>query len=76
MFQMTDAAFAEARQFCIRNHIVSQDACRFGWLYIRVLPSHATELAAVYLDRNLESQAGRRDVAHRDIAGFRHQLAD
>lgn len=54
MFQMTDAAFAEARQFCIRNHIVSQDACRFGWLYIRVLPSHAIELAAVYLDRNLE----------------------
>jgi len=32
MFQMTDAAFAEARQFCIRNHIVSQDACRLGWL--------------------------------------------
>jgi hypothetical protein len=54
MFQMTDPAFAEARQFCIRNHIVSQDACRFGWLYIRVLPSHAIELAAVYLDRNLE----------------------
>src|SRR5215831_2636007 len=53
MFQMTDAAFAEARQFCIRNHIVSQDDCRFGWLYIRVLPSHAIELAAVYLDRNL-----------------------
>jgi hypothetical protein len=24
MFQMTDAAFAEAQQFCIRNHIVSQ----------------------------------------------------
>jgi len=53
MFQMTDAAFAEGRQFCIRNHIVSQDDCRFGWLYIRVIPSHAIELAAVYLDRNL-----------------------
>src|SRR5215472_3440184 len=25
MFQLTDAAFPEARQFCIRNHIVSQD---------------------------------------------------
>jgi hypothetical protein len=54
MFQMTDAAFAEARQFCIRNHIVLQDDCRFGWLYIRVIPSHAIELAAIYLDRNLE----------------------
>src|SRR5215472_6241429 len=61
MFQMTDAAFAEARQFCIRNHSVSQDDCRSGWLYIRVLPSHAIELAAVYLDRNLERIfAGRR----------------
>lgn len=54
MFQMTDAAFAEARRFCIHNHIVSQDDCRLGWLYIRILPSHAIELTAVYLDRNLE----------------------
>ena len=55
MFQMTDAAFAEARGFCIRNHVVVENPCRFTWLYIRLLPSHAIELAAVYLDRNLES---------------------
>ena len=30
MFQMTDAAFAEARQFCVRNHIVLQDDCRLA----------------------------------------------
>jgi hypothetical protein len=54
MFQMTDVAFAEARQFCVRNHIVLQDDRRFGWLYIRAIPSHAIELAAVYLDHNLE----------------------
>ena len=54
MFQMTDAAFAEARQFCVRNHIVLQDDCRFGSLYIRAIQSHAIELAAVYLVHNLE----------------------
>ena len=27
MYQMTDAAFAEARHYCIRNHIVVVDGC-------------------------------------------------
>ena len=27
---------------------------QIGWLYIRAIPSHAIELAAVYLDHNLE----------------------
>ena len=54
MFQMTDAAFAEARRFCIRDHIVIEDGCRFNWLYIRVVPSHAIQLAAAYLDHNVE----------------------
>jgi hypothetical protein len=78
MFQMTDAAFAEARQFCIRNHIVSQDDCRSGWLYIRVLPSHAIELAAVYLDRNLERIFAGRPTAKpsaehkRELASMAH----
>src|SRR5438105_12226149 len=53
MYQMTYAAFAEARPFCIRNHVVVEDACWFSGLYTRVLPSHAIELTAVYLDRNL-----------------------
>jgi len=74
MFQMTDAAFAEARQFCIRNHIVSQDDCRFGWLYIRVLPSHAIELAAVYLDRNLERIFAGRPTA-KPSAEHKRELA-
>jgi hypothetical protein len=54
MFQMTDAAFAETRGFCIHDHIVMEDGCRLKWLYIRVVPSHAIQLAAVYLDRNVE----------------------
>jgi hypothetical protein len=41
MYQMTDAAFAEARQFCIHHHVVVEDACWFTGFYSRVLPSHA-----------------------------------
>jgi hypothetical protein len=52
MYQMTDPAFAEARHSCIRDHAVADD-CWFTGLYSRVLPSHAIELAAVYLDRKV-----------------------
>jgi hypothetical protein len=52
MYQMTDPAFADARGACIRDHAVTDD-CWFTGLYSRVLPSHAVELAAVYLDRKV-----------------------
>jgi hypothetical protein len=52
MYQMTDPAFAEARQACIRDHAVVTD-CWFAGLYSRVLPSHAIQLAAVSLDRKV-----------------------
>ena len=52
MYQMTDPAFADARGFCVRDHVVTDD-CWFSGLYSRVLPSHAIELAAVYLDRRV-----------------------
>jgi hypothetical protein len=52
MYQMTDPAFAEARQACVRDHAVVED-CWFTGLYSRVLPSHAVELATVYLDRKV-----------------------
>jgi hypothetical protein len=53
MYQMTDAAFDEARRYCIRHHTVVEDGCWFTGLYSRVLPRHAIELASVYLDRNI-----------------------
>ena len=60
MFQMTDPAFAEARRHCIRDHRVVDDGawgdwrgCWFNGLYTRVLPGHAIELAAIYLDRKV-----------------------
>jgi hypothetical protein len=74
MFQMTDAAFEEARRFCIRDHNVEEADCRFNWLYTRVVPSHAIELAAVYLNRNIESiLAGYPNTAPR--AEHKRELA-
>jgi hypothetical protein len=50
LYQMTNPAFAEASRYCIRRHTVVTTDCGFNGLYFRALPSHATELAAIYLD--------------------------
>ncbi|WP_424631975.1 transglycosylase SLT domain-containing protein [Bradyrhizobium sp. SYSU BS000235] len=55
LYQMTDAAYAEASRFCVRRHTVVDADCGFNSLYIRGIPSHAIELAAVYLDRNVKT---------------------
>jgi hypothetical protein len=60
MYQITDAAFADARRYCIRRHTVVEDGCWFNALYTRVVPSHAIELTAVYLDRNVAAILARR----------------
>jgi hypothetical protein len=52
MYQMTDAAFAEARHYCIRDHFVVEEGCSLTGLDSRVLPSRAIELTAGFLDRN------------------------
>jgi hypothetical protein len=44
MYQMTDAAFAEARRYCIRHHTVVEDSCSLTGFDSRVLPSRAIEL--------------------------------
>ena len=60
MYQLTDAAFADARHYCIRRHTVVEEgawndwnSCWFNRFYSRVVPSHAIELTAVSLDRNI-----------------------
>jgi Transglycosylase SLT domain len=53
LFQMTDPAFAEAARYCIRDNAVVADDCGFASLYVRALPSHAIELASIYLDRQV-----------------------
>ena len=76
--QMTDGAYAEAARFCIRDHAVTDTGCGFASLYIRAIPSHAIELAAVYLDRNVTDVLARAgDVKpspseRQDLAAFIH----
>jgi hypothetical protein len=77
LFQMTDPAYSEAARFCIRANTVENTACGFG-PYIRAIPSHAVELASVYLDRNVAAVLTRAgDVAanpqqKQDLAAFIH----
>jgi hypothetical protein len=62
-YQMTDAAFADARRFCIRDHVVVEKECWFTGLYTRIVPSHAVELTAVSLDRNVAAILASRPKA-------------
>jgi hypothetical protein len=77
LFQMTDPAYAEVARFCIQANAVTDTGCGFG-PYIRALPSHAVELASVYLDRNVAAVLARAgDVAanpqqKQDLAAFIH----
>jgi hypothetical protein len=58
MYQMTDAAFAEAQGYCILHHTVVKAGCSATMLHSRVVPRHATELTAVFLDRNVTAILG------------------
>jgi hypothetical protein len=78
LYQMTDAAYAEAARSCIRGNAVVDADCGFTSLYIRAIPSHAIELASVYLDRNVAAVLARApDVTansqqKQDLAAFIH----
>jgi hypothetical protein len=76
LFQMTDPAFAEAERFCIRANAVTDLGCGFG-PYIRAFPSHAIELASVYLDRNVAAVLDRIEATaspqqKQELAAFIH----
>ncbi|MBR0715403.1 transglycosylase SLT domain-containing protein [Bradyrhizobium liaoningense] len=78
LYQMLDAAYAEAARFCVRDNAVTDTGCGFTSLYIRAIPSHAIELASVYLDNNVADVLGRAgDVKasaqqKQDLAAFIH----
>src|SRR5258705_4129856 len=78
MYQMTDAAYAEAARYCIRGNAVVDTDCGFTGLYTRAVPSHAIELAAVYLDHNAAAVLARASDAtaspqqKQDLAAFIH----
>ena len=70
MFQITDGAFAEARRYCIHDHIVVEDgpwhdlrSCWFNALYTRVVPGHAVEMTAALLDVTVGRTLGRNRIA-------------
>ena len=46
--------------FCILHHTVVETGCSATALYSRVVPRHATELTAVFLDRKVTAILGHR----------------
>lgn len=62
MYQITDAAYEQARHYCIRAHHLVRAGdwsdwrgCWFNRLLLRVLPEDAIELTAAYLELNVEA---------------------
>jgi len=58
MYQLTDGTFAKAKRYCIHDHHVVEEgrwddwhSCWFNGLYMRVIPSDATEMTSAYLDK-------------------------
>ena len=85
MYQITDGTFAQARRYCIHDHVVVEagpwndwDACWFNSLYMRVIPSHAVELTAAYLDHNVTTILRRQRIVRatlqqkQDLAALIH----
>ena len=78
LFQMTDPALAEAARFCVRGNAVTETGCGFTRFYIRAIPSHAIELASVYLDRQVAMVLSLADDVKasaqqkQDLAAFIH----
>jgi len=70
MFQITDGTFAEARRYCIHDHVVVEDgpwhdlrSCWFNGIYTRVVPGHAVEMTAALLDRTVARTLERHRIA-------------
>ena len=70
MFQITDGALAEAKRYCIHDHVVVEDgpwhdpqSCWFNGLYTRVVPGHAVEMTAAMLDRTVADTLERNRIA-------------
>jgi hypothetical protein len=78
MMQITDARFAEARRYCIHRNEVAEEACWFNSLYNRLVPSHAVEMTAAFLDRAVANALGRARIGRatleqkRDLAAVIH----
>ncbi|HKZ07445.1 MAG TPA: lytic transglycosylase domain-containing protein [Methylomirabilota bacterium] len=74
MYQITDGTLREARRYCIHDHRVVEDgawhdvrSCWFNALYVRVLPSHAVEMTAALLDRQVARTLARRGITRASL---------
>ena len=72
LYQMTDPALSDAARFCVRGNAVTETGCGSTFLYSRAIPSHAIELASVYLDRNVAVVLGLAG----DVKASREQKQD
>lgn len=70
MFQITDGTFADAKRYCIHDHVVVADgpwydpqSCWFNALYTRVVPGDAVEMTAAQLDRTVARTLARNRIA-------------
>lgn len=85
MYQLTDGTFDDAKRYCICSHVVvaagswsDWGPCWFNRFYSRVVPSHAVELTAAALDRNVRKIIARQPGAKvngekaQDLAVFIH----
>lgn len=83
MYQITSSTFQAAKRYCVHDHIVVEEgpwhdvrSCWFNGLYTRVLPSHAIELTAAHLDRQVAQAIGSRTGAtkqrRQDLAAIIH----
>jgi len=75
MFQITDAAFRDAKRYCIHDHAMAEDgpwydlgSCWFNGLYTRVVPSHAIEMTSALLHRSVAGVLARRGNAKATLA--------
>jgi len=70
MYQITNAAFRDARRYCIHYNVVVEDgpwsdfkSCWFNSLYTRTIPSHAIEMTSATLDRGVANTLARHRIA-------------
>lgn len=75
MYQFTNGTFKDAKRFCIHNHQVVMDgpwhdpkSCWFNWLYMRVVPSHAVEMASAHLHHQITVLLRRHRVTNASLA--------
>ena len=71
MYQITDGTFAQTKRECLYapsakdgNLLRGPGPCWFESLYVRIVPSHAVELAATILDRTVASTLRRQRISN------------